>query len=155
MRQWWNTRSLREQRLLLAMGAIAAVVLVWLLIIRPVGDSLSLAKARHAAAVVALAEVRADQEALQSAQQAAPVALAGPIDSVISQSAAAAGFPVTQVTPEGAGQATIAIDAVRPQAFFGWVDQMEASGLTVQRLSASTNTDQTLSVRVTFGGGAG
>jgi general secretion pathway protein M len=154
MRQWWNTRSLREQRLLLAMGAIAAIVLVWLLIIRPIGDSLSDTKARHAAAVVALAEVRADADALQSARQATPVALGGPVDSIISQSATAAGFPTTQVTREGANQATIAIDAVRPQAFFGWVDQMEASGLTVERLSASTNTDQTLSVRVTFRGGA-
>ena len=41
LKLWWRTRTLREQRLLVAMFAVLAVVLAWLLVIRPIGDSLS------------------------------------------------------------------------------------------------------------------
>ena len=44
---WWRTRTLREQRLLLALAGIAAIVLAWLLVVRPLGDALSEARERR------------------------------------------------------------------------------------------------------------
>lgn len=150
-RLWWRTRTLREQRLLLAMFGLLAAVLAWLIVVRPLGDALSSARERHGEAVVAVAEARAQAAALAALDAGAPRTLGAPLDSLLSQSAAEAGFPVTRIEREGPAQATMIVDAVRPQAFFGWVARMEAErGLVVERLSATVNSDQTLSVRVSF-----
>ena len=70
---------------------------------------------------------------------------------MLSSAAAEAGFPVTRVDGQNAREATLVIEAVRPQAFFAWTDRMESTrGVAVSRLSATTNTDQTLAVQVTF-----
>lgn len=151
LRIWWRGRSLREKRLLLAMAALFALVLVWLLVIRPVSDSLSAARERHAAAVLRLAEARGQAAALRTLASAPSVALPGPLTTVLNAAATEAGFPVASVEPQGANRASMVLNAVRPQAFFSWVRQMEErGGLLVERLSATTNNDQTLSVQITF-----
>ena len=155
LKTWWRTRTLREQRLLLAMAALLVAVLLWLLIVRPLGDALSRARERHGEAVLAVAEARAQAASIQMLQSDAPRAAAGAIDALLSQSATEAGFPISRLEPEGPGQATITMATVRPPAFFAWLAQMEARGLVVQRMNASTNSDQTLSVQVTFRGRGG
>lgn len=148
---WWRGRTAREQKLILAMLALAVLVLSWLLVVRPLGDALAEARERHGAAVIALAEARAQAAAIGTIERAPRPALAGPVDALINESAVAAGFPVTRVEREGPGQATLVMDAVRPQAFFGWVGQMERErGLVVERLRATTNSDQSLAVQITF-----
>ena len=52
----WLARTPRERWLLGAMFALVALVLVWFLVLRPLGDMLSAAKARHGNAVAELAE---------------------------------------------------------------------------------------------------
>ena len=150
LKLWWRTRTLREQRLLLAMSGLAAVVLLWLLVIRPVNDALSEARERHGAAVLALAEARAQATAIGTLQERRPASLGAPLDAILNQSATEAGFPVARVEREGINQATLVIESVRPQAFFAWVNRMEDRGLIVERLSARTNSDQTLGVEITF-----
>jgi general secretion pathway protein M len=148
---WWRTRTLREQRLLLATAGLLALVLAWLLVVRPLGDALATARERHGEAVVELAEARAAAAAIGRLEGDAPSTLPGPIDTMINQSAADAGFQVARIDREGANRATLAIAAARPQAFFGWVGQMESDrGLIVDRLSATANSDKTLAVQVTF-----
>lgn len=150
-RNWWRTRSLREQRLILAASALLAIVLLWLLILRPLGDALSRAKERHGEAARMLAEARAQVALIGRLERRATPALGAPLEVLISQAATEAGFPVTRVQPEGPSVATFVSNSVRPQAFFTWVGQMEtARGLSVERLSATTNSDQTLTVEVTF-----
>ena len=150
-KRWWQGRTLREQRLLLAMFGLLALVLAWLLVVRPLGDALSNARERHGAAVVAVAEARAKADAIARLQGVAPARLAVPLDSLLSQSATEAGFPITRVEREGLNRATLVVESVRPQAFFGWVGRMEsANGLIVERLSATANSDQTLAVQISF-----
>ena len=151
LKSWWRTRTSREQKLLLAMLGLAALVFAWLLIIRPLGDALSRARERHGDAVLAVAQARAQARAITGLRRTAPAQLTMPLDSLLNQSATEAGFPVTRVEREGVNQATITIQPVRPQAFFAWVSQMEGrNGLIVERLTANTNSDQTLQVTVTF-----
>jgi general secretion pathway protein M len=149
---WWRGRSLREQRMLLALALVAAGVLGWLLILRPLGDSLASARERHHEAVVMLAETRARVEALTNARQGAqPAAAAPPLATLVSGAASEAGFSITRLDSDPAGQVTLAIAAARPQAFFAWVAGLEQrNGVIVERLTASTNTDQTLTVQATF-----
>ena len=147
---WWRLRSAREQRLLLAMAVLALVVGIWLLVIRPLGLALDAARERHGAAVIAAAEVKRNAALLRGAGRAGSPALAGAVGAIIAQSASEAGFPIDRLEPQGATRATIAIEAVRPQAFFAWLARMEAAGLVVERVSATPNRDQTLAVQAAF-----
>ena len=151
LRTYWSGRSAREQRLLLVMLALLMIVLAWLLVVRPLSDALASAKERHGIAVAELAEVRAQVEQVRAGDGAAPVALGAPLEAYLSRSATEAGFTPSRVDREGPRRATIAIEAVTPQAFFGWVGRMEATrGMDVERLTATPNADSTLSVLVTF-----
>jgi general secretion pathway protein M len=133
------------------MLGLSAIVLVWLLLVRPLGDSLSAARERHAEAARELAEARAQAALISSLERTSPGPQQEPVDVLISRSATEAGFPIARLEREGSNQATLVLGSVRPQAFFGWLGQMESSrGLIVERLSATTNSDQTLSVQVTL-----
>lgn len=144
---WWEARSARERWLIGAMLALLAFVFVWLLVVRPLADMLDAAKQRHGAAVVALAEARAH------AGPAAGPAAAGPADQIVAETASAAGFTGARITRLGPGRASVAVDAARPQALFGWVAQMERRGLVVERLRAQANADRTLSAELTLRAG--
>lgn len=143
---WWQARSPRERGLLLVMAALAAFVLGWLAVVRPLSDQLDAAKSRHAAAAVALAEARA-RVAAAPGSAAAP---ALPIDSLIARTAGQAGFTAARIAAQGPARATVAIDAARPQALFAWIARLEAGGLAVERLRAQANADRTLSVEATL-----
>jgi general secretion pathway protein M len=152
LQTWFRGRSLREQRLLLAMAALFAIVFAWLLVVRPLGDALAGARERHGEAVIALAEARAQAEAIRSFERRGGPALTEPLDVVISRGAAEAGFQLSRVEPESGGTGvSVAIEAVKPQAFFAWVGRLEGSGgIIVASLNATANTDRTLAVQATF-----
>ncbi|MDQ2878507.1 MAG: type II secretion system protein M, partial [Pseudomonadota bacterium] len=57
LRLWFDSRALREKRLLLVAAALVIVVLLWGGIALPVTDALATATARHADAVTALGQV--------------------------------------------------------------------------------------------------
>lgn len=141
MSGWWEARSARERRLLAVMFVLLAFVILWLAIVRPLADTLDAAKLRHGAAVVALAEAKARPAAAVSG---AP----GPADAIVAQTASEAGFAGARIARSGAARATVAVDAARPQALFGWVAAMERRGLVVERLRVQANADRTLSAEI-------
>ena len=143
---WWSERSRREQRLIQVMGGLALIVLGWLLVVRPLLDSLDAAKTRHAAAVVALGEARA--RTIPGATPGAPAA--GPVDALVARTANEAGFTNARITSQGAERASVAVDAARPQVLFGWVARLEQSGLRVERMNARANSDRTLAAEITL-----
>ena len=143
---WWTERSRREQWLIQVMLALALLVLGWILIVRPLGDSLDAAKTRHAAAVVALGEARA--RTLPAASPGAPAA--GAVDALLARSANEAGFANARITSQGAERASVALDAARPQVLFGWIARLEQAGLVVERLTARTNSDRTLAAELSL-----
>lgn len=145
---WWSARSPREQRLLAVMGALIALILVWLLVVRPLAGALDAAKARHAAAVAALAEARARSPA---ARHAGPDRAAAPVAARLRQSAAEAGFAAARIENAGPGQVSFAIDAARPPALFAWIAAIERSGIRVETLQARRNPDRTLRAEARFG----
>ena len=142
MSAWWALRSPRERGLLAVMLVLIGLVLAWVAVIQPLADALDAAKARHGAAVAALAEARARTRPVSTS------AAAGPADAIAAQTASAAGFTGARIGSQGPARASVAIDAARPQALFGWIAEMERRGLVVERLSARANADQTLSAEV-------
>src|SRR6185503_170107 len=59
MSAWWHARSERERWLVGVMLVLAAILLGWLLIVRPLADALDAARMRHGETAVALAQARA------------------------------------------------------------------------------------------------
>ena len=147
---WWRVRTLREQRLLLAMLALVVLLLGWLLVIRPLSDALDAAQRRHGEAVTALAEARGRAEAARRSQGERNVSAPLPVDGFVRRTGAEAGFANGRIAALGPARATFAIDAVRPQAFFAWIRLMERRGLVVDSLRARANADRTLAVEATF-----
>lgn len=145
---WWTARNVREKRLLLALAAVALGVLMWLLVVRPLLDARDRAERQLDAAAVELARARADAGVLKAAPVnpagGAPVPL--PLDGFLMTAGSAAGLTNLQVTADGAARATIALAAIRPQAFFGWLSQLESRGVVVESMSARPNADQTIAV---------
>jgi general secretion pathway protein M len=151
---WWAARSVREKRLLLAMTALLALVLIWFLVVRPLLDARAAAEQRLNAAVTELARARAQVAALQ--QQAAGAnarPVAGPLDAFLMQSGGEQGFTNLQAVASGPGRVSITMPQVRPAPFFGWIGQLEARGLVVESLSARPNPDQTIAVQAVLRGG--
>lgn len=150
-RLWWTGRAPRERVLLLIMFGLLGITIVWLLLIRPVGDALADARARHDRAVIARAGAEAQAQAIAVLERGGGAKLTGPIVAFVGQRAEEAGFTVARVDPLGADRATIVINAARAAAFFSWIADLERrDGLIVDALSARVNSDQTLSVEATF-----
>jgi general secretion pathway protein M len=144
----WLARSVRERWLLGVMLALVALVLVWLVVLRPLSDMLSAARQRHGEAVAALAEARSQAAAIALLERERPAPSAGPIDVAVAAAASAAGFQLSGIQPQGPGRVSLAIGAAKPQALFGWIAGLEAQGYIVQSLSVTSNADRTLSAQI-------
>lgn len=145
---WWSLRSPREQRLLLVMAALFVLVFAWIGIIRPLGDGLADAQARHGRAIIALAAARDQADAIRALERGAVATPAIALPELVDRAAREAGFPAAVAVPDGNG-ARLTIPAVRAQAFFGWVADVERRyGLVVDQLTVRTNADATLAVEV-------
>lgn len=155
LKPWWLERSPRERVMLLVMVALLALTLGWLLLIRPMGDALADARARHDRAVIASGRAGAQAAAIAALERRGAAAPTLPVAGLLEQKASEAGFTGARVEAVEAGKAKVAIAVVRPQAFFGWVSELERrDGLIVDRLAATTNNDATLAVEATMRGRA-
>lgn len=150
LRTWWAERSLREQRLLIVMIALLAIVGLWLLAFRPLSDRLEAEQQRHAEAVTALAQARARAATLRGREGPSVAAAPLPIEGVISRTSAEAGFANARIAGQGPARATFALDAVRAPAFFAWIRRLEGRGVVVDSLRARANSDRTLAVEAAF-----
>lgn len=153
---WWETRTARERWLFGVAGGLAALVLAWLLIVRPIDLLRDSAKARHDTAVIALGRVEARLAAIEAFNANPRSAAEGRISDIVMAEAVRVGFNTAQTEPAGTNGVRVLIGAARPQTFFAWVADLEARfGVDVDALTARPNADETLSVDVTFRRGQG
>lgn len=145
IKAWFTALSLREKRLVLAAVALAIVTLFWFGLVRPVSDGLADARVRHSTAVQRLAEIESQIESVKLMQRTRPAPISAPLETVVRERAAEAGFALVNISPQPNNGLQIAIAAVRPAAFFAWIADLEASGILVESLSTSDNADQTIS----------
>lgn len=150
LRLWFAALSLREKRLVLVAMALAALTLFWFGLIRPVSDGLYAARVRHNDAVLRLAATEAQLRDIAQMQRNRPPPLQAPLDETIRARASAAGFALSNVTPQPGNAVQVQIAAARPIALFGWVAQLEADGIIVVALSTTDNGDRTLAAVVTL-----
>ncbi|MGI4733323.1 MAG: type II secretion system protein GspM [Janthinobacterium lividum] len=150
VRAWFDGRSLREKRLLLAMLALAALTLVWAGIVLPVTDGLSSSRQRQQDAVIRLGDTEARVAALESLARARPAALSGGLDGEVRRRADAAGFTLQTLNQIGPGRVQLGIASARGGALMTWVAGLEQAGILVETMRLTDNGDHTLGAQMTL-----
>lgn len=148
LRTWFDGRSLREKWLILAMLALLAVTLAWALA-RPIDEALSTARQRNADAAIRLARTRAQVDAVRALRRARPEAVAGPIDAIVRQSAAAAGLTLDAVAPDGV-KLRVHVNSARGGALLAWIGALEARGVLVDQLTVGDRGNHTVAADIVF-----
>ncbi len=146
---WYRALTPRERYLVLAAAVFAVLTLGYFLVV-PANEALASAKARHADAVIALGETQARVDAVKAAQSGRAAPLDVPLEAVIRARANDAGFALASVVPQGPDRVQIAIASARPGALTGWIADLEAGGLLVDRLATTDNGDRTVAVQMTL-----
>jgi general secretion pathway protein M len=131
LRHWYSGRSLREQRLILAMLAIALPLLAWLLIVAPLSRAYDDALERHLAAVDRNGRVRALAGGGTESRTGAP---AGDLALLVTDSAGRAGLTLDSNSPAGAHAVTVAVAQASPTAVTQWLSSVEGHGLRLDNL---------------------
>lgn len=146
---WWRERTPREQRLLGAMGIVAAAVLGWLLILRPLELAVAAAAERHARAAVAEGRVAGMADAIRRAPARTAPARTGTVADLAARRAAEAGVTLASNTAAGEVRTELSVAAIRSPALLAWLSDLQTrDGLRVERVQATRNADGTLAATV-------
>lgn len=138
LKAWFDGRSLRERRLLLVMVALAAVTLLWGIVIRPVRGGLSSSRERYTDAVIRLGSAQAGLTQVKALQRRA-TPLSAPLADIVRARADAAGFTLASLDIEAPGRVRAAIATARAGALMQWITALEGEGILVDSLSVSGN----------------
>lgn len=138
---WWEGRTLREQRMLVAMALAVLAVLVWLAVVRPAWAWREAAARDRQHAENALTLVR------RAAAQSPETAGSGAADiraAVDAANVAAGVSPILGMAPDGGLGFSLA--NVRTAAAFGWLSALHDRKVDVAALSVVENADATLTL---------
>lgn len=147
-RTWFDGRSRREKWMILVMLALLGVTLVWAIVL-PIDDALSSAQRRNADAAIRLAQTRAQVDAVKAVRRARPEPPATPLDTLVRESASAAGFALDSVAADGA-RLRVHLNSARGGALLGWLGEMEGQGVIVDQLNVTDAGNRNVSADITF-----
>lgn len=144
-RQWWVSRSGREQVLLAVMALAVAGVVGGYGVIVPLHDLATSGRERVETATIQLARLRV------AARAVAPSAGSASPQSLVEASAAKAGVPISRRRQEANGQFTIWISAIDARVVLPWAAALERNGgVRVSNFTASRLDGGLVEVEVTF-----
>jgi len=150
-RSWWDNHGTGEKRLMAALAVIALAIFLWLGIWRPVSGGLAAGWERQSVALDRYASVRAKVAELKRRPPARRQGEHVPLDQLISQSAAEAGFTLDRATQQGEGRMSVNIASARVGPLLGWLSGLEQAGVTVQTISVVPGATQgTVAVQAMF-----
>lgn len=145
-RDWWMGRSDRERMMLGVMLGLIAVLLLWLVVIRPVDLARASAEQRLFVATEDAGRIAAVTDAMKVARRTAPPPLNVALPVAIGQAAERNGFTLSRLESVGSDRATIGISTAKGPALFAWLGALEQQGIIVDKLTLRTNSDATLGV---------
>ena len=135
LRNWWVNHSLGERRFMAGLGIVILIVILWLGIWRPVNDGIDAGWARQGAALDRYAAVRARVAELRRPPGEQAPATRVPLDQLVGQSAAEAGFTLDRASQQGEGRLSVNIASARSGPLLQWIAGLEAAGIIVQSIS--------------------
>jgi general secretion pathway protein M len=147
---WWSGRSERERILLAVMGGLIALLLFWLLVIRPLDAAQASARQRLDLATQAAGRVAAVADSVRQARRLPPASLSAALPTAVGEAAQGAGFTLSRLDAQGPDSVVIGISTARSPALFTWLAALRQQGVIVERLTLRTNSDATLAVEGTL-----
>lgn len=150
LRLWFAGRSRRERQLILAAGVLALLTLVWIAIVRPLGDATASARERQGDAIVRLADTHAAVDAVRAADASRGRALTGTLADTVRASADEAGFVLASLDPVAPDRVRVGIASARGGALVGWLARLERSGVLVDTARLTDHGDRTVGVDLVF-----
>jgi general secretion pathway protein M len=158
MMNWFMALSIRERVLIAIAGLLASVIVGVFAIAMPLLSAIDAQQTAYAKALdrrgaieARLAEIAKNTGAAPAAPaQAATPANADPIATMLSQSAAEAGFVVDRADPQGDGGVQIVMAKAKPVALIGWINDWERKGVLVQEIGIQSAADGTVSIDATL-----
>ncbi|MCR5881089.1 type II secretion system protein M [Phenylobacterium sp. J367] len=152
MRTWFETRTRREQGLLIVMGVGLLAFLLWFGAWRPAAEAKAAAERRYAQASRDAVVVDRAVARLKILGSAKPRQTLPPAEAV-NASAQAAGLVLARLQPDPAGGVQVAVAGVAPSRFFPWLAALQQDyGVTPRHLTVIKDEEGALSVDATFGG---
>jgi general secretion pathway protein M len=144
--RWLSGRSERERIMLAVMGVLVALMLFWVVLIRPIDAARARAVQRLDVATLAAGKVAAVADQVRVSRARPAPALSAALPVVVGKAAEGAGFTLSRLDAQGPDRVTIGISTARSPALFGWLSQLAQQGVIVERLTLRTNSDATLAV---------
>lgn len=150
IREWYRARSRREQRLLLAMVAVAIPVFLWFALVRPLANADSQALDRHLEAVDRHGRMLALAESIEAEPSRERLAQGTELQLVVSEAATLAGVTLADINPSGEDSVSIGVESTRAPAAAEWLRSLDARGLAVDefRMTAASEGGVHVSARV-------
>jgi general secretion pathway protein M len=151
VRSWWANHSEGEQRFMTVLGVIGLAIFLWLGIWRPIDNGLTAGWERQGAALDRYASVRAKVAELGRHPAQRGQSNREPIEQLIGQSAAEAGFTLERATAQGEGRMSVNMASARVGPLLQWISRLEQAGLSVQTISIVPGaTEGTVAVQALF-----
>lgn len=145
-KNWFIALSRREQILVGVAAVLAAGVIGFFLIYRPVYDLATDAKRSFYEATMQSGRIEAKAQALSMPADRRPAAAIAALDLLLASEAAERGFTLDSNTAQGPGRAEIAIGSARSTAFLGWIADLERRGVVPETLVIRRMDNGTVSV---------
>lgn len=148
VRRWYDARSARERRLILAMAVIAVPLLIYLLLVAPLTSAYRESLQEHLAAVDRNGRVKALVEPSATGRSARR-SVVSDLPLWLGDHARQAG--ITATAQGSTSRATVAIDSAAPAALFGWIASLEAAGYVIEDVRITPIPDGGVSAGLTVG----
>jgi len=152
--QWWDGRTIRERRMLIAMLVLVAATVLWLVVVRPALGWREAAADRRLRAETAASEVRRDLARLAAHAPRAMSKDPAGIEPTVRRTGEAAGL-VPALVMDARGDLGFRLASASSGSALAWLATLEKDHhLQVCRLGVVENADATVSVEgsVTAGG---
>ena len=151
VRAWYGARSLREQRLLQLMAAIAIPLLAWLLLVRPLSNAYDHAIQRHLQAVDRNGRVKALAARASGGKANFPAAVPD-LALFLIDSARQRGITVVGHSASAPGSAVISIASSPAPTALEWLRGLEADGFQVSDVRIAPTGGGAVGVAATVSG---
>ena len=151
IREWYEARSIREQRMLLAMALVALPLLLYLLLVLPLSSAYQHALRTQLEAVDRNGRVKAMAKRLETGA-AAPPAVAD-LNLFLIDNARASGLTVAADRGAEPALSSIKIDATSPSSVFTWIRQLEGQGYRIDSLRLTPAANAQVSAELIVRGG--
>ena len=149
-RNWFVGLTQRERILVGIAGLLAAGLVGYYGVARPMFGAITAAEHRYVQAVERQARIEAKVAALRQPADGKVVIFSGAIDAFVSQSAGETGIAVGSVVPQSDRRVNIVVESAKPTALFGWLARIEREGIAVESLRVDPAGNGTISATVTL-----